>query len=203
MRRREREATALKAQGDPRSRSQIKADLVVERVTGRNPVTAPVPVTLNLVISDRGLFSETHTSGHLDGYGPVPANLVREFAGEAGVQLRRLYANPKTGALVATESTARIFPPALARLVKLRDQTCRMPWCDAPIRHIDHVVPHAEGGPTTAENAQGLCQACNHAKQGDGWKATTVPNPRTGRHTVVTTTPTGHTYTSTAPRIAC
>jgi len=199
----ERAADSLKAQGDPRSRSQIKADLVVERVTGRNPVTHPVPVTLNVVISDRALFSETHAGGHLDGYGPVPASLVREFAGEVGVQLRRLYANPRTGALVAMESAARLFPPALARLVKLRDQTCRTPWCDAPIRHIDHVIPHAGGGPTTVENAQGLCQACNHAKQGDGWTSVTVPSPRTGRHTVVTTTPTGHTYTSTAPRIAC
>ena len=199
----EREATALKAQGDPRSRSQIKADLVVERVTGRHPVTHPVPVTLNVIVSDRALFCDAHTSGHLDGYGPIPASMVRELAGEAGVQLRRLYANPTTGALVAMESTARLFPPALARLVKLRDQTCRTPWCDAPIRHIDHVVPHAEGGPTSAENAQGLCEACNHAKQADGWKTATVPHPRTGRHTVVTTTPTGHTYTSTAPRAAC
>ncbi|MDX6372235.1 MAG: hypothetical protein QOD98_1223, partial [Nocardioidaceae bacterium] len=49
--------------------------------------------------------------------------------------------------------------------------------------------------PTTADNGQGLCELCNYAKEADGWSARTVPGPR---HTVETTTPTGHTYTSTA-----
>ncbi|HEY1158895.1 MAG TPA: hypothetical protein VGE95_21745, partial [Arthrobacter sp.] len=43
---------------------------------------------------------------------------------------------------------------------------------------------------------QGLCEACNHSKEMPGWTAKPVPGPR---HTVATTTPTGHTYHSTAP----
>ena len=64
------------------------------------------------------------------------------------VWLRRLYASPTTGELVAMDSRARLFPAGLARFIRLRDQVCRTPWCDAPIRHIDHVVPHVAGGPT-------------------------------------------------------
>jgi len=90
------------------------------------------------------------------------------------------------------------------------------PYCDAPIRHLDHVVPAGRGGPTEAENGQGLCEACNLAKNAGTLRQVTVREaglpgePRgparrpgrqggRGRHTVVTTTPTGHDDVSTAP----
>jgi len=193
--------------GDPRTRSQLMADTLVDRVTGRDPVTTPTPITMNLVLPATTLLGDREEPAHLDGYGPIPAELARELvtaaqaAGlESVVRLRRLYAIPATGALVAMESAARLFPDALAQLIRLRDQTCRTPWCNAPIRHTDHVIPHAQGGPTSAANGQGLCQACNHAKQAPDWHAT--PTDTGGRHTVITTTPTGHTYRSTAPPLA-
>ena len=96
------------------------------------------------------------------------------------------------------ESASRIFPRALAELIRLRDQTCRTPWCDAPVRHADHVVAHQDGGATSFGNGQGLCQACNHAKQAPGWSARPRPGPG---HEVETTTPTGHRYRSTAPPV--
>lgn len=96
------------------------------------------------------------------------------------------------------ESTARLFPENLRRFLIFRDQTCRTPWCAAPIRHGDHVQAHTAGGPTTATNGQGLCAACNHAKHAPDWAA--EPDPTAGAGTaVVITTPTGHTYTSTPP----
>ena len=94
------------------------------------------------------------------------------------------------------DSRSRYFPAGLADLIRLRDRTCRTPWCDAPIRHTDHIRPAAHGGPTTATNGQGLCQACNHAKQAPGWTQTVVNRQQ---HQVVTVTPTGATYRSGAP----
>ncbi|MGH8969587.1 MAG: HNH endonuclease, partial [Actinomycetes bacterium] len=76
---------------------------------------------------------------------------------------------------------------------------CRTPWCDAPIRHADHVTGHAAGGPTTAGNGQGLCEACNYTKQAPGWRAREHPDSGPGDHLVETTTPTGHTYPSRPP----
>ncbi|MCC9174303.1 HNH endonuclease [Arthrobacter sp. zg-Y179] len=114
--------------------------------------------------------------------------------------LRRLYTDPDTGELVAMDSRARLFPTSLGRFIAARDQTCRMPWCGAPIRHLDHIRPHRDGGETSTANGQGLCEACNQAKEAPGWKARTVDTPgKSGPHTVETTTPTGHTYRSTAP----
>ncbi|MEN8706825.1 MAG: HNH endonuclease signature motif containing protein, partial [Nocardioides marinisabuli] len=104
----------------------------------------------------------------------------------------RLYTT-SAGALVAMDSRARAFPASLGLFIDLRDRSCRTPWCDAPIRHHDHVVPDHAGGPTSATNGQGLCEACNQAKEAPGFTATTVGS------TVVTTTPTGHQVRSRAP----
>ena len=155
---------------------------------------------------------------------------------ETEVWLRRLYVAPGTGRLTGMDSRARLVPDGLARLIAARDQICRMPWCGAPIRHYDHIRPFRDGGPTSEENIQGLCEACNQAKEAPGWTAVVVEGvdgvdarqrvdasvkPETpaepgspahpdsgtaavtsglrGRHTVLTTTPTGHTYLSSAP----
>ena len=82
-----------------------------------------------------------------------------------GAVLRRLYEHPRTEELVAVESRARAFPPALARFIRLRDRTCRGPHCNAPIRHIDHIRPHAAGGSTCLDNGQGACAFCNDKEQ--------------------------------------
>jgi len=119
-------------------------------------------------------------------------------SGRGGLDLwvRRLYTAPGRGELVAMDAKARLFPTGLKRFLQVRDDTCRTPYCDAPIRHHDHITAWHSGGPTTAGNGQGLCEACNHTKETPGWRAKPVSGPR---HTAATTTPTGHTYHSTAP----
>ncbi|WP_172801457.1 HNH endonuclease signature motif containing protein [Arthrobacter sp. OY3WO11] len=125
----------------------------------------------------------------------APATEVRDST-DFEVWLRRLYTAPGTGELLAMDSKARLFPAGLRRFLQVRDDTCRTPYCDAPIRHHDHITPWHQDGPTTSTNGQGLCEACNHTKENPGWTARPVPGPR---HTVQLQTPTGHTYHSTAP----
>jgi hypothetical protein len=115
---------------------------------------------------------------------------------ELKIWLRRLYTAPGTGDLVAMDSRRRLFPAPLRRFIQIRDDTCRTPYCDAPIRHHDHIIPWHNDGPTTLANGAGLCEACNHTKELPGWKTQPRPGPR---HTIEITTPTGHTYHSTAP----
>ena len=187
-----------------RTHGQIMADLVVERVTGRNPIDRPVSVTVNLVLSDETLLAGGQEPAHLDGHGPIPAELARHLvlAAEADphavAAVRRLYAQPGTNKLVAMESKARAFPKALARFIALRDQICRIPYCNARIRHSDHITPHRKAGRTSAHNGEGVCEHCNYVKEEPGWQASTTYD-RHGRHTVQLTTPTGAVYTSTAP----
>ncbi|WP_230594537.1 HNH endonuclease [Rhodococcoides fascians] len=195
--------TIINAGGDTRTRDQIMADLVFERITGASAAQGP-PVTVDIVISDSTLLAGGEASAYLHGYGDIPSDVARQLIrdtldSETHVALRRLYAHPKSGALTAVESTSRGFPTALGRLIDLRDRTCRTPWCDAPIRHHDHIRPHTAGGKTSAENGAGLCAACNYAKEGEGWTAEAIRDKRKARHRYRLISPTGHTYDSSAP----
>jgi hypothetical protein len=194
------EANRLRAAGDPRGRGQVMADTLVGRIIGQ-PATQPVPLSVGLVITDRTLFGAGNEPATLEGYGVVPADWARDHvttaASEGVAWFRRIYTAPKAGDLVGMDSQAQHFPTGLARFIDIRDgDLCRTPWCGAPIRHHDHVVPRHADGPTTATNGQGLCERCNYAKEAPGWHSRPRPGPR---HTVVVTTPTGHTHTSTAP----
>ena len=208
-----RTAASARAAGDERSQGQLMTDTLVSRITGMEDTDA-TPVELQVVITDRALLGGAATPAHVPGYGPVPAPWVQELvaarlsddgsdeASRARVWVRRLFTHPDDGTLVAMDSERRLFDGGLRRFLVARDGTCRTPWCDAPVRHIDHVVDHASGGPTSAENGQGLCVRCNHAKQAAGWRARAEGGGTSDdwvRHTVVITTPTGHRYSSTAP----
>jgi hypothetical protein len=188
---------------DDRSRGQVMADTLVERVTGRS-TAAPTPIAVNLVLSDRTLLSDDATPANVIGYGPIPAEVARGLVSAAvndsrsRATLRRLYADPRSGALVAMESRARRFPQGLAFFIGLRDEQCRTPYCDAPIRHRDHATPHARGGPTAAANGLGSCERCNYVKEAAGWQVRTHVD-ETGRHTAEYITPTGERHRSTAP----
>ncbi len=250
-----RHADTRRSDGDPRSRGQIMADTLVERVTGQTTATA-VPLEVNVVITDRALLAADDTPAEVEGFGPVPAPLARQWltgtgtsdtvdgtsdtatvdgtsdtvtgtgdtveptgvtpdwrfsrhvqptpsarsaeatdAEEAHVFLRRLFTDPAGENLVAMDSSRRTFVGGLRRYISHRDRRCRTPWCDAPIRHIDHPLRVADGGRTSATNSQALCEACNQAKEATGWHA----HPTGGDDTVETRTPTGHRYSSRPP----
>ena len=194
-------ADAQRSQGDERARGQLMADALVERITGQDAATA-IPTQIHLVMTDRTLLRRDSEPVELDGYGPLPAPLVRAWlrgddqpslVQQAETWVRRLYTAP-TGAMVAMDSSRRRFDGQLRRFVISRDRRCRTPWCDAPIRHIDHPVPVVDGGKTTAANSQGLCEACNYTKEAHGWRAVVRAD-----RIVETVTPTGHRYSSRPP----
>ena len=191
-----RAADTARSDGEERSRGQVMADTLVERVTGQEHAS-DVNVEVHVVMTDGSLLADDHGPAEVVGYGPVHAALARQIVAEAPrAWLRRLYTRPGSGDLVATDSRRRTFSGELRELLVLRDQLCRTPWCDAPVRHADHVVPAADGGDTSVANGQGLCEACNYAKEAVGWQSMPLPSDR---HQVLITTPTGHSHVSTAP----
>jgi hypothetical protein len=188
---------------DGRGRGQVMADTLVERVTGR-PAAQPVPVAVNLVISDQALLGVEDGAAAVVGYGSVPSSVARNLIAAAVADpdslatLRKLYARPANGALVAMESRSRLFPTGLAEFIGLRDQRCRTPYCDAPIRHRDHATPYRRGGRTSASNGLGLCERCNYTKEVPGWTVSSAGGEN-GSHTATFSTPTGAHHHSTAP----
>jgi hypothetical protein len=174
-------ASSAQGSGDPRGRGQVMADTLVERLTGTaaavrigdgggslevqpgtESASAPEVVEVHLVMTDAALFTgdtdpafliDDAASGSNPAADLIPAQAARELVRHAGtVFLRRLYTEPRSGQLVAMESGRRCFDGNLRRLLIRRDGTCRTPWCDAPIRHVDHVLDHASGGPTSLDN---------------------------------------------------
>ncbi|MFN8099531.1 MAG: DUF222 domain-containing protein [Dermatophilaceae bacterium] len=180
--------------------------------------------------------AETTTPARIVGHTTsIPTALARQWlltgcdtpdpaTGEhpALVTLRRVFTSPDNRDLIALETPARLFPPLLRSLLILRDDRCRMPHCDSPIRHADHITPHADGGPTSYLNGQGLSARCNYTKDlpgftthvltpdqvttyaagPDGDRNTTIARtagPDT--HVTAVTTPTGHTYLSIPPPV--
>ncbi|MEY8656958.1 HNH endonuclease [Brachybacterium paraconglomeratum] len=188
------EAERLRAAGDGRGHQAIQADTLVDTLLGRSESMEPVTLDIGVIITDHVLLDPgAGDLAQIEGYGAVPAEAVRESLrgpldalvvdadradgaddavdtlGPDGpalrAVLRKLYEHPRTRELVAVESRARAFPPALARFIRLRDRTCRGPHCNAPIRHIDHIRPHAAGGETCLDNGQGACAFCNDKEQ--------------------------------------
>lgn len=198
----DQEAAAARAAGDERTGGQVRADTLVHRLTGHDPVE-PLPVRVNLVVAAESLLAGGDEPAHVLGLGWLPAGLctrlVRDASAAAKVTLRRLFVRPDDRALVAMESRSRTFPTALAELLDLRDGgRCRTPGCDAAVRHHDHVVRASDGGPTKAHNGQGLCERCNYVKETPGWTSW-VASPDPGPHEVHGVTEHLRILRSTAP----
>ena len=191
-----------KAAGDPRCRDQIMADTLVERITGQASapdVSAEVQIMMPL---DTLLDANNHSPADLDGYGPLPADLARDIVATSKGRLwwRRLYAAPEGGPLAGGDPFRRRFDGLLRKLIMLRDRHCRDPFCDAPIRHIDHIQRYSDNGLTIYPNGRGACERGNYLREMPGWQVEAVSSGLDGqRHTIKITTPTGHTYLSRAP----
>ena len=156
----------------------------------------------------------TPTGRNSPGHDPIPRGFVNPDT------------PPTPPVLAPTTSTQRLFRGILRRMVEVRDQECRTPFCSAAIRAADHVRPARDDGPTSAHNAEGKCDRCNLTKEAPGWTVVVtsrppVPEPDPGVppwqqfmdglladdaalapdtvHRTAVITPTGHVYESTAP----
>jgi hypothetical protein len=139
----------------------------------------------------------------VSGYGPIPAGIARDILAttEAPRWWRRVFTAGSDGAtIVGADPRRRRFTGSLAELIRLRDGgRWRDPFCDAPIRHLDHILRYRDGGPTSLGNGRGVCARGNHVREMPGWHHEVVHDGTDGHpHTVITTTPTGHTYISRA-----
>jgi hypothetical protein len=195
------------ATGDARTRDQIMADTLVERITGQT-TAADINIELQLMMPLDALINPDKPSAAvIPGYGPLPGELAQEILATSRGRKwwRRLFTAPKgltgtAGPIVGGDPTRRYFDGWLNQLIRLRDQTCRDPYCDAPIRHIDHITRHADGGPTILENGRGTCARGNLVREMPGWHLKLVDcGFRIGPHKIIITTPTGHHYLSRAP----
>ena len=193
--------TQSEADGDTRSKGQIMADTLVERLTGQ-ATADQVGFEVGIQLPLGALIDPADpTAAVIPGWGVLPAGLARELIvnNQARSWWRRLFTHPiRTGGqiVVDLDHRRRRFTGWLAELIRWRDWTCRDPFCAAPIRHLDHLHRHHDGGPTTPANGRGVCERGNDVRELPGWSVRLI-DPDT--HTILTTTPNGHRYRSNPP----
>jgi hypothetical protein len=154
------------AESVTRHRGQILADTLVERLTGQ-ACAGDVAVEVQVVMPVEALLDpNSPLPAEIAGHGPVPAVIARELlATTAGKKaFRRLVT--RDGIVIGGDSRRRVFDGALETFIRARDgNRCTAPYCDAPIRHIDHMQRWYDGGSTTFVNGRGYCEFHNHARE--------------------------------------
>ena len=109
----QRSADTAVATGDSRTRDQIMADTLVERLTGQ-AAAGDLNIELQLMMPLDALIKPDDQS----------AAVTRE--------------SNRRGPLVGGDPTRRYYDGWLAKLIRLRDQNCRDPFCDAAQDHHHH-----------------------------------------------------------------
>lgn len=148
----ERKLDALAAtvcQHDPRTKAQRRADALGALAFGAEVLgcqcgepdcaAAQCPPNTNVIIhvlSEQSASNgDSQTPGYLAGYGPLPAELLREASKYA--KIKSLWIPPALAEPGYRPSLA------LAEFIRFRDLTCRFPGCDesAEACDIDRAIP--------------------------------------------------------------
>src|SRR3954452_918928 len=217
-------AALAKTDGDERPIRQIRTEifsLLLRRPGTPWPaVSANVMVTAALA----ALEGTSTTPGEVAGFAITPANLRELLArvGALGLQTPEggalTFALTDTdGRLLATVDLDQLQrlcrrgeglgpPPATGAytptdrqrtFVRVRDRRCQFPNCGQRVgwADLDHVIPHACGGPTACTNLCCLCRSHHWVKTfARGWRFRMDPDG-----TLHVTTPTGITRTTRPP----
>jgi hypothetical protein len=195
-RRIDRLARDLRGGGETRTMDQLRADVLLDLVTGvsRHGKTAAGGV-VDIRVDLETLTRLADVPGELAGYGPVIADIARRAAEtQLDAEWRYTVTDPDTGVPVAVGTTPRRPTASQRRLIEAAYETCVFPGCRVPAADcdLDHRTPWSQGGTTTAEN---LAPMCRHdhivVKHRIGWTYQRLPN---GDHQW--TSPLGHTYTT-------
>ena len=177
-----RQAKAVAAAGDPRSRDPLRADLVMDLLLTGEPacgegaphtVAEGIRAEVAIVIPALTLLGEGSEPATLLGRGPIDLDTACRLAAQAP-ELVRVLTHPVTG-MVVTADTYR--PTAsVRRYLQYRDKHCRFPVCNRDARYadIDHTVPWEQGGKTVPENLAVLCRGHHTLKHHGNWKVRQV-----------------------------
>ena len=152
-------------QGDPADPADAAASTPPVRVPQRKTITAQIVVTVPAAT----IAGVTDEPGKLTGWGSLPAAEVRRIVASARYWTRA-EVDPIDDAILAFDSTERIIPIGLRRLIWARSGTCDEPGCPVGAHRtdIDHVIRVEHGGRTVEINLSALCRG-SHQTKDDGY----------------------------------
>ncbi len=156
---------------ESRTLDQLRADALADILTGRtDPATEP-RVTVGVLVPVLTLLGEDDAPATLDGRIPIDAETARRLAARAP-SFHRILTHPISSTVIDVDRTSYRPPADLARLLALRDVTCRHPGCGRPARgcDIDHTIDWATGGTTSVRNLAHLSRRHHTLKHRTRWK---------------------------------
>ena len=158
-------ADALMALCEKASNASSKPAHGVSETKTRRP-NAVMNIRVDIDALKRG-HTEHGEICEIAGVGPIPVATATEYLGEAFLKLLVM-----DGTDIRTIAhMGRALPAKLRTGVEERDRVCQVPTCDMTLGlEIDHIVPFAEGGPTTFENLVRLCKRHHLQKTHDGYR---------------------------------
>ena len=192
MRRINRLARAAKSANDPRTMDQIRADVLLDLLQGRQTrETQDTRATVDIRVDLNTLAGLDENPGELGGYGPVISDIARQITSEQSDSEWRYTITNEEGQVVSNGTTRRRPTSYQARQVEAENPTCVFPGCRNPASEcdLDHNQAWSEGGPTEVENLAPLCRH-DHVVRHHGWR---IEQIRSGSYQW--TSPLGHTYT--------
>ena len=194
MRRINRLARALKAKGDKRRIDQIRADILLDLLTGRNQAEqgsdgdrGAVEIRVDMTTL-AGIDDEP---AEIPGWGHVVADVARRIVDEASDAEWRIIPVDENGQPVGVITTRRRPTTAQKRIVETRNPTCVFPGCRMPATECDlnHEIPWAQAHRTTIRELGPLCRHNHIDHHRHRWKLKQI---RPGVYHW--TSPLGHTY---------
>jgi hypothetical protein len=138
---------------------------------GGSPARAVVHVHVDQAAWSRGRTERGETC-EIPGIGPVSVAAARRLARDGMVKAVFKDGDDVRG----VAHLGRTIPAKLRTALEARDTSCVVPGCDETKGlEIDHVIPLAEGGPTSLDNLARLCRWHHSQKTHRGWKLSGGP----------------------------
>jgi len=161
------------ADGDLRDVGARRADVLTGILLGnrREYVTTEIQV----VVGAGTLLGLDGEPAELAGFGPIPAELARQLAGDA--TWRRILTDPVSGRCWTSEAGGS--RPRVGTVRARSYGGCTFPGCAVPAMRcdLDHTVDRARGGRTRHDNLGPACPHHHRLKHEAGW---TLTQPRPG-----------------------
>jgi hypothetical protein len=180
---------------ESRTLDQLRADALADILTGRvDPATEP-RVTVGVLVPVLTLLGASDAPATLEGRVPIDAETARRLAVRAP-SFYRILTHPISSATLDVDRTSYRPPADMARLLALRDVTCRFPGCGRPAKRcdLDHTIDWAKGGPTNVRNLAHLSRRHHTLKHRTRWK---VEQATDGA--IIWTSPTGYRSAADPP----
>lgn len=173
MRRINRMAQAAKTGDDPRTIDQIRADIFLDLLNGRQPGQSHGDGgVIDIRVDLTTLAGLDDNPAEIPRWGPVISDIARQVAEQQDkTQWQTTVTDPDTGRPVHVATTRRRPSTSQRRKVQAVALTCVFPGCRMPARNtdLDHRQAWADGGPTQEDNLEPLCRH-DHQPKHNGWK---------------------------------